>query len=113
MTIHLLNSAMMPQPGSYSLVTVNADAWRIAFEAAREQGADFKSYIGYPQTAAHISAVLGVAVEVSREQTSLETGDMLFICRLPYRPADPATKGQAVVEEFEYSMATYSQPKSA
>ncbi len=108
MIIHLLNSAMMPQPGNYSLVAMNAPAWRVAFDEFRNGGGNFKSYIGYPQTAAHIAAVLGVEVPVSREQTVLESGDVIFICKLKYRVADPARKGEVVPDEFEYFVALYT-----
>lgn len=107
MTIHLLNSAMMPNDGVYTLRTVSVEQWREEFNAALNKGGVVKSSIGYPQTASHISAVLGIDAPVSQEQTSLAAGDIGMVCKLPYRVSDPATKGSPVEGEFVYSIVTY------
>lgn len=70
---------------------------------------EFKSYIGYPQTAEYMSKVLGVNVEVNREEMQLKDGDMMLVCKLKYRVKDPTTKGQEVSEDdFEWYLVSYS-----
>lgn len=55
MTVHSLNSAMMPNDCAYTLRTVSVEQWRSEFNAALNKGGVVKSSIGYPQTASHIS----------------------------------------------------------
>lgn len=106
--IRLLNSAVMPVQGDYRLVRVSEPEFATEVRRAHQDG-ELVSYIGYPQTAEHIRRLSGVTVAVSREQTTLEDGDTLLICKLAYRVVDPATKGQPQPEDFEYFVCQYSR----
>lgn len=104
MMIHLMNSAMMPVPGRYTLRSVSESEF-----AAFMKGKEFVSYIGYPQNAEYLSALIGAHVPVARgEILSLEPGDILAIQKLAYRVQNPATKGQSVdPADYRYYLAEY------
>lgn len=107
MTVHLLNSALMPAEGDYRLRRISAEAWAAeAGEAIRAGTA--RSSIGYPDTARVLSALCGVEVPVSWDLTVPEDSDVLLIARLPYRVADPRTKG---AEDFHFFRAEYRAAK--
>lgn len=103
----LMNSAMMPAPGNYRLREVDVTEFAQAVNRAQAAGA-LESYVGYPQTADLIARLSGVPILVSREQTPVFDGDVLLICRLRYRVADPKTKGEPVAEDFQYFICEYS-----
>lgn len=107
--LKLMNSAMMPQPGRYMLQKISVGLFA---QILSDANGDFESYIGYPQTAEHISCLAGVIVPVSREPTRLADGDEILVCKLAYRVADPSTKGQPVPEEFEYFLVRYQESLS-
>lgn len=98
---YIMNSAVITSPGvyEYRLLTVTE---------AREWLAKgpTKSLVGYPDTARFIERVLGVKVELSREQVILEHGDEALIVRLKYRVQDPGQKGQFTPrdEDFEIGL---------
>lgn len=86
--ILLMNSAMMPAGayGSYRYERATVDDLRQAMLNG------FRSYIGYPETAALISDWTGIHVPVSREVAALAHGDVIYVVRLRYRVA-PGEKG--------------------
>ena len=80
----LLNSAVMPTEGTYTLKRISKETFRDALQEAAATG-DFQSYIGYPETARLIEQLSGVKIEVSRAQTELTKGDVLLIVKLHHR----------------------------
>ena len=101
--ILLLNSAVMPDEGVYTLKQISADTFKKMLRDAAETD-NFKSYIGYPQTAQLIEQITDIAVEVSREQASLTPGDIMLIVKLRQRVANPADKEtlQLSIDDFEF-----------
>jgi hypothetical protein len=105
-TVRLMNAAMMPQPGTYRAEALSQEEFVEALRAAP----GFVSYVGYPQTAEWIQQIAGVIVPVSREQTVLEDGDVLLVCKLAYR-VDPRRKGDWQQEDWEYCRVLYASPR--
>lgn len=107
--IRLMNSTMMPQEGIYRLLKVEESQIKGLFNFYRKIGHEVQSYIGYEQTAKYMSNVLDYEVPVNRVETTLESGDVLIICKLPYRVPNPNDKGKEVKEEFEWFVAEYKK----
>jgi len=104
MVVHLLNSAMCPQEGTYRVSKITPEQARQIVQKAEV----VKSYIGYPQTAEYMSSVLGIQVEVNRGETRFEDGDIAVVCKLKYRVANPADKGSTVdPDAFEWYVMFY------
>ena len=101
--ILLLNSAVMPNEGVYTLKQISVDTFKNILEDAVKTD-NFKSYIGYPQTAQLIEQITGIAVEVSREQATLTPGDTMLIVKLRQRVANPADKDtiQLSIDDIEF-----------
>lgn len=101
--ILLLNSAVMPTEGMYTLQRISEATFKKELQDAAATG-NFKSYIGYPETARLIEQVTGIAVEVSRGQATLTHGDTMLIVKLRQRVANPAEKEtlQPAIEDFEF-----------
>ena len=89
--ILLLNAAVMPSEGVYTLKKISKAEFRTCLRAASATD-NFKSYIGYPETARIIEEITGVTVEVNREQAGLMPGDVMLIVKLRQRVADPVNK---------------------
>jgi len=107
-TTHILNSAVMPAAGCYSLEKIS---WWPFFEAIKWQLADdpsrLQSWIGYEQNAAIIEEYTGWNPPICRSVTELNHGDRLLIMRLKYR-AEPASKGRQVDStHFDYFEGYY------
>ena len=101
--ILLLNAAVMPTEGLYTLRRIPQAKFRsILREAAASD--NFRSYIGYPETARLLTELTDVAIEVSREQATLAVGDIMLIVKLRHRVADPSTKItlKSTIEDFEF-----------
>ena len=90
--ILLLNATVMPSEGVYTLKKISKAEFRTCLRAASATG-NFKSYIGYPETARILEDLTGVTVEVNRQQAVLKSGDVMLIVKLCQRVADPANKG--------------------
>jgi len=97
----LLNSAMMPAPGTYRLRELSRDEWVQAIQIAAQEES-IQSYIGYPDTARHVQEITGLPVEVNRAETTLGKAATLFIVKLKYRVTDPAQKGQFAPSDADY-----------
>jgi len=111
MTVHLLNSAMMPTEGDYCLRSVTAEQWGMEAGLALREGRAVSS-IGYPDTARILSDLAEFEVPVSRNLTRVVDGDILLVARLPYR-VDPNTKGApraTSAADFEFYRATFKSP---
>ena len=85
--ILLLNSAVMPTEGVYTLKRISEDTFvKVLREASATD--NLQSYIGYPETAKVIEQLTGVEIEVSREQAMLALGDIMLIVKLRHRIQD-------------------------
>lgn len=112
--VHLMNSAMMPQPGRYTAMRIDKDAFcRQVQEADRKN--KLKSYIGYPKNVELIQKWTGIGIPVSRAETHLEDGDSMLVMKLKYRPQNVGMKsskeGQEELTEndFEFFLVTYNE----
>jgi len=97
----LLNSAMMPVPGTYRLRELSRDEWAKAIQTAAQEES-IQSYIGYPDTAKHVQEITGLPIEVNRAEVTLDKAATLFIVKLKYRVTDPAQKGQFAPSDADY-----------
>ena len=101
--ILLLNSAVMPNEGVYTLKRISEETFtkELQKSAASE---DFKSFIGYPETAQMIEQITSIEVEVSREQATLTPGDTMLIVKLRQRVANPTDKDklQLSIDDIEF-----------
>lgn len=104
--VRLMNSAMMPQEGRYTLSSLSESVFAAEVRAASLSGR-LRSYIGYPQTANYVSYISGVEIPTSRSMTTLDDGDRMLIIKLKYRTEDPASKGQPVDPDFDFFGADY------
>jgi len=103
--IYLMNSAMMPQEGKYEMRRIGLMEF-----IEMVQNNPFKSYIGYPTTAAFIKKVTGREIPINREKTApLKRGDILLVCKLKYRLKDPRMKGKLEpgIQDFEFFEVKY------
>lgn len=104
--LKLMNSAMMPNVGTYKLKSITKDA----FIAVLQSTTEIESSIGYQATADFISKISGVNIPVNRNQTIVENGDTLLICKLKYRVQNPSDKGVFVPtdDDYEFFICYYS-----
>lgn len=103
----LINSAMAPRLDlRYDYEPVSAKEFG---EILRSR--EFESYIGYPETARILEELSGIAIPISRAQTTVEPGDKLLVIRLKYRMADSGQKGQTrhTIADFEFAIGHISQ----
>ncbi len=101
--ILLLNSAVMPNEGVYTLQGISEATFKKELREAATMD-NFQSYIGYPETARLIEQITGIAVEVSREQATLTPGDTMLIVKLRQRITNPTDKEtlQLSTDDFEF-----------
>ena len=106
--ILLLNAAVMPTEGHYTLKQISHTEFRTVLRDAAASD-NFRSYIGYPETARLIEQITGIAVEVSREQATLTPGDIMLIVKLHQRVANPADKEtlQLSIDDFEFFLCDW------
>lgn len=89
--VHILNSAVMPQEGFYSLYQLTEQEWTAEIKEAIET-LEYEHYIGYKSTLDLVNHLIKKDIgELSREKTKLASGDFLFIVKLKYR-VDPKSK---------------------
>jgi len=109
MTVHLMNSVMCPQEGTYIVRKIRKKDFVDLLKSAYQQN-KLKSYIGYPQNIELIKAWTGITVPLNRGQAILKDGDYILAMRLKYRPQNPASKGDQVDEkEFEFYFVQYTE----
>ena len=101
--ILLLNSAVMPTEGVYTLKRISKSKFQGLLQEAAATD-NFQSYIGYPETAGLIEQLTGIEVEVSRESATLGPGDIILIVKLRQRVIDPVDKDipQLSIDDFEF-----------
>ena len=111
--ILLLNSAVMPNEGVYTLKQISVDTFKKTLQQAAETN-NFTSYIGYAETADLIKQISDVTIEVSREQAILTPGDTMLIVKLRQRIANPADKDsiQLSIDDLEFFQCDW-QPLGA
>jgi len=103
--LNLMNSAMMPDEGTYTLRKITPAN---AISMLQSAGKAWKSFIGYANTAAYLKKILGVEIPLSRDETHFRDGDTALICKLKYRPTDVKMKatalGQAEVKDEDFEL---------
>lgn len=101
--ILLMNAAVMPTEGHYTLKQISQAKFRTVLQDAAASD-NFQSYIGYPETARLLEELTGVDIEVSREQATLVVGDVMVIVKLRHRVADSSTKAtlEPTIDDFEF-----------
>lgn len=106
--ILLLNAAVMPAEGHYTLKQISQAEFRTVLRDAAALD-NFQSYIGYPETARLLEELTGVDIEVSREQATLAVGDVMLIVKLRHRVADPSTKTtlEPSIDDFEFYLCEW------
>ena len=99
----IVNAAMIPNPGTFRYRQVSVD---LAADWLETYGECAVSYVGYQQTADHLAALVEGRVKVSlnRAKCEMAVGDEALVCKLAYRVANPATKGQPQPEDWEYGL---------
>lgn len=98
--LHLLNSAVMPTEGVYTLKRISETEFQTILQTAD----DFRSYIGYPETARMIQELTGIDIAVSREQAELTPGDSMLIVKLRHRIKNLSDLGthQPSLDDLEF-----------
>lgn len=108
MSTILMNSAMMPQPGIYTARKISEDEF-----CERLHAAPFQSFVGYESTATHIQQIAAVRVAINRSETRLHDGDVILVCRLNFRLADPKRKADRnyvpARSDYEYMLITFQE----
>lgn len=110
--VKLLNSAMMPCEGHYTLKRISKEQFCSELMRAWKDGI-LESYIGYQDNITLIAKWTGIVVPFSRETTTIEDGDILLIMKLAKRMGDPSMKGkiQFGEQDFEFFKAEYKALK--
>lgn len=104
-----MNSAVMPQTGTYSIKKCNAETWTAELKAIINKEVDFRQYIGYKSTLTFVEHLIGKSLgEVSWKKTELKDGDMIFVIRLKYRVTPYEKKEDTPdIRDFEYFIGRY------
>jgi len=100
----IMNSAMVPNEGVFSYQNLTREQARQWLTAHAQNAA---SFVGYPQTADHVTVLAGQPgwrCGLSRDKVTLAPGDEAFICKLAFRVKDPRSKGQPQSEDWEYGL---------
>lgn len=90
--LHLMNAAVMPCEGSYTAKSLTAEEYAERIKLALNSIKAIKSSIGYPAAADIIEQLTGWRPPINRDRTEIQTGDVMLVCRLQYRVADPRDK---------------------
>ncbi len=109
MKVHLLNTAVMPQAGTYSLRKYEKETWKAELKAAINDGVDFQQYIGYPSTLTFVEHLIGKSLgEANWDKTELKDGDFIFVIRLDYRVLPYERKeDDPDIRDFEFFIGRY------
>ena len=108
----LLNACVMPKPGNYTCRKIALYAFRRILQANEE---DFKSYIGYPQTAQIIEEITGIKPAICRETTKWSGDQEFLVIKLKYRIKNYKDKAYNIhgksVGDYEFYMVNYKEIK--
>ena len=103
MKFAILNSAMIPNEGIFSYQNLTLEQARTWLDAHAQSAA---SFVGYPQTADHITTLAGIPgwrCRLSRDKVTLAPGDEVFVCKLAFR-VDAGSKGRTQAGDWEYGL---------
>lgn len=108
--VRLMNSAMMPREGIYTMRRISKREFIDLLVDAYEQG-ELDSYLGYQANIDLIYSWTGIRLPFKREMTTVEDGDVLLIMKLKYRLQDPGKKGEWIPreEDYEYFICYYRE----
>lgn len=91
----IISSAVVTSPGTYSYRHISvqeAKDWYLASQNRPE------SYVGYSQTAAELSIILGTTIPMNRKIHEMNVGDEALVFRLKFKAGmqriDPKDKGR-------------------
>ena len=111
MTVHLLNSAVMPQPGFYELKGITADQFTEEVERAADGGI-LLHYIGYKSTLTLVEQMTGINMgELVFKKTIFEDGDIFLVIRLRYRvtPGEKIADNRNAISDFQFYKGSYAK----
>lgn len=110
MKVRLLNSAMMPKEGIYTMQKITKEQFCNILKEAYQKGI-LDSYIGYQENIDLIAKWTGIIVPFNRSETIIEHGDIMLVMKLKYRLKDPRVKGVQTFkeEDFEFFMVNYEK----
>ena len=117
MTVHLLNSAVMPQSGHYQIWEIMPEVFADQVQSALSHH-ELRHYIGYKTTITMLEALCDISLgDINVDKTILSDGDVFLVARLKYRIA-PDTKGRDRVNvrpmtpsDFAFYKGIYSVSK--
>lgn len=117
--ILLMNTAIMPAPGHYTMQLLWPDRWadtvKVAWHTANER---VESHVGYPAVQQLFEQLTGIRPEVNREGSrgafDKHSTVLMLGCRLNYRFSDPKRKAAVgrqapKVEDYEFFMSTFKR----
>lgn len=84
MKIGVLNTSILTNDGQYTLETVSLEEAR-----ALVAGAELDSAVGHQSTADLLTSLLGVTVEVNRQEFSQQPGQLALVFKLNARGVKP------------------------
>ena len=110
MTVHLLNTAMMPAAdGTYTSVGITVSEFTQRAITAYDTGT-LVSYIGYKSTADLLSDLCGFEIRENRSKTSIADGDVLLIARVKHRLGQRMQADvKPTLDEMEFRVVYYSE----
>ena len=115
MKVHLLNSAVMPKEGNYTLKRIDKHTFREVLVRAYEEG-KLRNYIGYETNLKLIVEWCDIRLPLNREEVrDLSDGDILLVMKLKYRLNNTQLKAQKefqtklTEDDFEFFVATYTK----
>lgn len=109
-TVHLLNAAVMPQPGFYDMQAIDAETFTELVQIAEELG-QLKHYIGYKSTLTFVEHLAGIDLQgTNGDKTVMADGDVFLVIRLKYR-VNPQQKRADTPEirDFEFFKGSYAE----
>lgn len=104
--IHLLNAAVMQQPGRYTMYKMSPETF---YKAVRREATRLVSHIGYQANIDLIEKECKVRVNLLRArdpQPRILDGDHMLIMRLKRRDSIPA---ELSASDFEYFQCEYNE----
>lgn len=108
--IALMNTSMMPVPGTYKLEPLSLDEFRTEIIKAYTSG-EMESFIGYREVVDIISEIASIRPQISRRDTYLSDGDTMLICKLKYRVRNPMSKGHLknTIDDYEFFKCVFER----
>jgi len=107
--LYLMNSAMMPQDGTYIKETISPKKAREIFEKAPA----VKSAIGYANAQNAIEQILGVKPELCRDVVEFKHADTAICFQLKYRILSPEEKASNIhgkaMDDYNISLVFYME----